>query len=290
MNVSRAAVNEVIALFERASEVNFCAAGRVGNVLEINSAIADDVMLTGDLHGHFKNFERILQIANLAKYPRRHLVLQEVCHGGPEYPDGGCQSHRMLEAVAKLVVDFPERVHFLMGNHELAELSDFPIQKAQRILNLLFRLGIQNCYGDDADEVREAYFPFLRSCPIAIRIEKGILVSHSIPEMTDVRGFDATVFDRMLSPDEYFDRGPLFDLVWGRDYRPENAHAFAHCVNASVLINGHEPCEAGFLAPNEHQVILDCCGDVGAYAILPLDGRTWRQADVLHHVRLLSSG
>ena len=51
-------------------------------------------MVTGDLHGHRRNFNLIRRIAASDNIPERHLVLQEVCHGGPTYPqNGGCMSH-----------------------------------------------------------------------------------------------------------------------------------------------------------------------------------------------------
>jgi hypothetical protein len=66
--------------------------------------------------------------------------------------------------------------------------------------------------------------------------------------------------------------GPVFRLVWGRDYRPENAEAFARLVGARILIHGHEPCLDGFRAPNDRQLILDGQGDRACYVLVPLDG------------------
>ena len=70
---------------------------------------------------------------------------------------------------------------------------------------------------------------------------------------------------------EYFERSGVFQLVWGRDYRQQNAEAFAELVGARVLINGHEPCYEGFAAPNDLQIILDCCGEKAGYLMLPID-------------------
>ena len=151
---------------------------------------ADEVMITGDLHGHRRNFNLIRKIAALDKHPQRHLVLQEVCHGGPLYmQNSGCMSHTLLEDVAILKNKYPDRVHFILGNHELAELTDFPIQKNKQLLNLLFRLGLQQMYGPATEKIREAYLPFLQSCPLAVRMPHGEFISHSIPENCDTQGF-----------------------------------------------------------------------------------------------------
>jgi hypothetical protein len=43
-------------------------------------------------------------------------------------------SHRMLEDVARLKVRYPDRFHFILSNHELAELTEFPIMKSRKLL------------------------------------------------------------------------------------------------------------------------------------------------------------
>ena len=280
-------IESIIAAFQKAAEANLATPGREHHVVTLSAELGDEVMITGDLHGHRRNFNTIRRIADLDNHPRRHLVLQEVCHGGPTYPqNGGCMSHTMLEDVAKLKVKYPDRVHFILGNHELAELTDYPIQKNNQMLNLMFRLGLQQMYGPATEKVREAYIPFLRSCPLAIWLPGGVFISHSVPEQVDLRRFDKSVFSRDIDPLEFYERTAIFDLVWGRDYRAENARAFAELLGARVLINGHEPCAEGFNAPNEHQVILDCCNDRASYAILPLD-RGLSHAEIVKRIKLL---
>jgi len=263
-------IENIISTFGRASEANADTPGRTGQMVTITPEIADNVMITGDLHGHRRNFNAIRKMADLKGNPRRHLVLQEVCHGGMVYPEnGGCMSHTLLEDVAKLKTMFPDRVHFVLGNHELAELTEYPIHKNKQMLNLMFRLGLQQAYGPASEKIREAYRPFLESCPLAIRLPGGVFVSHSIPENCDEQPFDKTILTRPIDSSEYYTGQEIFDLVWGRDYREENARAFAELVDAKVLINGHDPCPAGFKVPNDTQIILDCCDDKASYLILP---------------------
>ena len=265
-------IERVIGTYAQATEACLQTPGRQRNSVHLTPELAEEVMITGDIHGHRRNFNTIRKVAELDKYPRRHLILQEVCHGGPTYPsNGGCMSHVVLEDVAKLKAQHPERVHFILGNHELAELTDYPIQKNKQMLNLMFRLGLQQVYGPATEKVREAYFPFLRSCPLAVWLPGGVLVTHSIPENVDSGPFDNTIFTRQIDPAEYYERSAVFQLVWGRDYRQENADAFARLMTAKVLINGHEPCPEGFNTPNDTQIILDCCSDKACYVILPTD-------------------
>ncbi len=265
-------IEGVIGNFRRAAEANENTPSRGGNVVVLTPEVADDVMITADLHGHRRNFNSIRKLADLERHPRRHLILQEVCHGGPTYPTGGgCMSHGMLEDVARLKATYPDRVHFLLSNHELAELTDYPILKAKKMLNLMFRLGLQEMYGAASEKVREAYNEFIRTCPLAVRLPGGVFVCHSLPERSDARNFDRTIFDRPLEAADLLEHGDVFDLVWGRDYRIENARAFAKLVAANVLIHGHEPCPEGYHLPNELQIILDCCGEPGCYLTVPMN-------------------
>ncbi|MFH1266848.1 MAG: metallophosphoesterase [Planctomycetota bacterium] len=280
-------IERIIATYAKATEANLQTPARREGMVVLTPENADEVMITGDLHGHRRNFNAILKTADLDNHPRRHLVLQEVCHGGPAYPsNGGCMSHTMLEDVAGLKARYPGRVHFILGNHELAELTDYPIQKNKQMLNLFFRLGLQQVYGPATDKVREAYFPFLRSCPLGVRVPGGVFVTHSVPESVDTRSFDHRIFTNPIDSSEYYARTAIFDLVWGRDYRQENARAFAELVGAKVLINGHEPCAEGFSVPNDFQIILDCCGEKACYVVLPTD-RELTQAEIVDRIQKL---
>ena len=283
--------NAVIEQCRRAAEANRACGARRGNVVHLTPENAADVMIVADLHGNRLNFNKLLAIADMANHPRRHLIMQEVCHGGPEYPGetGGCMSHLLLEDCIRLKTEYPERFHFLLSNHELAELGDFPICKSRRMLNVLFRCGINEMYGQAGEKVREAYLEFLASCPLAVRLGTAVFISHSLPDRCDRDPFDTSVFERPLAATDYRSGGPAFKLVWGRDFRAANADAFARQVGAELLIHGHEPCEAGYSAPNKRQVILDGCCSQATYLLVPV-GPKLSQADVIARIRGLHEG
>ena len=269
MVASLQTIESVIAAFGQAAEANRTTPARQGNVVVLSKEVADDVLVAGDLHGNRLHFRRILELADLENRPRRHLVVQEVCHGGPLYPSQqGCMSHLLLEDVARLKIRYPDRVHFLLSNHELAELTDFPISKGGRLLNLLFRLGLKEFFGSAADRVHAAHGDFIRSSPLGVRLSNGVFISHSAPALVDSDGFDVDVLSRELTDADLRQLGAAFDLVWGRDFRPENARAFAELVGADVLIHGHEPCPDGFQVPNRRQIILDGYGPAAAYIVI----------------------
>jgi hypothetical protein len=270
MVASEQTIGRVIDTFRDAAEANRDTPFREGNVVVISSTVADDVLVAADLHGNRLNFNRICQIADLEGRPRRHLVMQEVCHGGPLYPSGaGCMSHLLLEDVAELKVRRPDRFHFILSNHELAELTDFPIAKSKRMLNVLFRCGLREMYGVASERVRQSCLRFVRSCPLAVRLTNRVFICHSAPENVDRGDFDVGVFQRELEQDDLAAGGAAFRLVWGRDFRKKNAAAFARLVDADVLVHGHEPCPDGFNAPNEFQIILDSSDQTASYVVLP---------------------
>lgn len=286
MTVPPLTIEKTIELLREAANANRKTAARQGNVVQLDETNADEVLVAADLHGNRLNYARLIERADLANNPRRHLVMQEVCHGGPTYPNGGCMSHLVLEDVAALKVEHPDRFHFILSNHELAELTDFPIMKASRMLNLAFRTGVQELYGESTERVRQAYLNFLKTCPLAVSLASRVFICHSIPEKLGLEEFDSDIFERPLETSDYAPRGSIFRLVWGRDFSQENADAFAALVDADILLHGHEPCPEGFQVPNSKQIILDCCGDQACYLIVPASGRV-SQAELIQRIERL---
>ena len=243
--------------------------GRCGKLIELRDA--EDLLVAGDMHGHLPNFQHVYQSADLAHHPRRHLVLQEVVHGKFRYPRGGDKSHQLLDLFCALKNQFPARVHLLMGNHELAQGTDHPIIKADEDLNALFIEGVDEAYGRRSAEIYGAYRELFAVLPLAIRTEHRILLCHSLPSARHAEKFS---FDLLRndesSPDDLAAKGWIHSLLWGRGHTSEpNVAAFLEKADCDWLISGHIPCEQGFEAPNDRQIILDCCMSPAAYALFP---------------------
>ena len=271
MCATEAYIDRVVQTMESAADICRHRVGREGNVITVTPAVAGEIMITGDLHGHRANFLKIRDLADLANHPRRRLILQEVTHGGPVYDNGGDQSHQVLEDVAKLITEFPEQVHFLPGNHEMAEVTAYPIMKSGQMLNFLFRLGLEAAYGPASPRVEEAYHAFIKSCPLAVRTPQRIVIVHSTPTGSQVKGFNLSVLHHPLDTRDLTRGGDVFNLLWGRDYSEGTAQEFAQMLEAGVLILGHEPCPEGYQVPNSMEIILDCSKKPACYLMLPLD-------------------
>src|SRR3954470_10745588 len=157
---------KLLSTLRRGTELLRATPGRRGGVITLETAL--DVMVVGDLHGNLPFFRKILDAAALAKNPQRHLVLQELIHGPSQYPDeGGDKSHQLVDLVSALKCQYPDRVHLILGNHELSELTGRPIAKGGVALNALFRQGIDTAYGSSGESVFQAYLGLFAALPLA---------------------------------------------------------------------------------------------------------------------------
>lgn len=248
---------KLLSIIRRAATLFRATPGRKGSVIKPNAI--DDVLVVGDLHGHLDVFARALKLAALDQNPRRHLVLQELIHdpriNPDEEPD---RSHRLVDLVCVLKCQYPDRVHLILGNHELSELTGRPIIKNDVPLNEPFRRGVEASYGSEADAVIAAYHDLFRSLPLMVRTPNRILILHTLPDGPRLDTLDLSILDANTWPPESTARGgAVYALTWGRDVEPATADRFASMVDADLFITGHQPCDEGFQLANHRTLIID---------------------------------
>jgi hypothetical protein len=259
--------------------------GRRGRVVRLEGAA--EVLAVGDLHGNLENFRLLLAKADLARNPARHFVLQELIHGLYRYPAGGDKSHQLLDLVAALKCQYPHQVHFLLGNHELAQATGRRISKGDEDLNQAFREGVATAYGPRAAEVYAAYQQFFAAIPVLLRTDNRIVLSHSLPPASMLDRFDFAALQRDESTEaDLLPGGSVHAVVWGRDTRDDTAARFLAAADADLLITGHIPCDRGFDLPNDRQLVLDSLGTPAAYCLFPTD-RPLTHAELIAHVSTL---
>lgn len=249
----------------------------------VHAADCDELLVAGDLHGHVENFRRLLKRADLSASPRRHLIVQELIHSPFRYPTGGDKSHQLVDLVCALKVQFPRQVHYLLGNHELAQLTARRVMKADEDYNELFERGVRDCYGERGGELYEQYLALFRVIPVAVRTANRTFVSHSLPSAGHLPEFDVEALTREPTLEtDLAPGGSLYSLVWGRDVREETLSAFLKRVDGERLISGHVPCEEGYERPSPAHVILDSQGAAAGYCQLPasrpLEPGEWEQS------------
>jgi hypothetical protein len=276
---------KLLTLLRQATMLSRATPGRIGRLVEL--AGATDVLVAGDLHGHIGNFQQVLKVADLGTHPKRHLVMQELIHGPFRYGDGADKSHQAVDLWAALKCQFPDRVHYLPGNHEMAQWTNRAIAKNEYDLNAGFLDGVRSAYGAKAVEIYAAYLDLFRALPLAVRTPNRVFLSHSLPPATALAKFDAPrLRSADYSDDDLRPGGAAYSLVWGRDTSVANAAEFLKKVDADLLITGHVPCDKGFSVPNDRQVILDTLSSPAAYCLFPAD-RPLTHQELLDCVKLL---
>ncbi len=251
----RLSIDQVVDSFGIATEENLGEPARNQQIVELPGE--GELWIAGDIHDHRRNFERIVQAADLGSHRSRHLILQELIHGDRFDAKGADGSWEILYRAAELKCDFPNQVHFLMANHDLAQIFGEGIMKAGLSVCEAFNSGIRRDFGNRFGLVNASITEFLLSMPLAVRTANGLFACHSLPADQEIDSFDYGVLSRELTGADYLRKtGPVYQLVWGRNITPAATARFAEKVGARLLITGHQPQESGFLVNGEHHLII----------------------------------
>lgn len=217
---------------------------RRGSVLGFGSA--GQLVVTGDMHGNIRNFEKLQKFCDLKRSPGRSVILHELIHADPvSYADSDLSIDLLVRA-ASWKCEFPDNVFFLQSNHELSQYCRHEIMKGGRSVLYHFEAGIRERYGNGAPQVLAAVNDYIASLPLAARTESGIMVCHSLPNASLMHHFDAGVFDRVPTEDDLNPGGSAHALVWGRFQPPDAIEHFAAQLGVEVFIVGHTPQETGY--------------------------------------------
>jgi len=247
--------DEVVETFQAAAEENQMSPMRAQQVVHLPPE--GEFWIAGDLHDHRRNLEKLLYSVDLANNPHRQLILQEVVHGDHWDAGGAEGSWETLAKIADLKCKFPRQVHFLLANHDLAQIHGEGIMKGGQSVCAAFNKGVKRDFGTQAGVAQAAITEFLLSFPLAIRSSNGLFFSHSVPADNEVAGFDYTVFDRGLTGTDYQRKtGPVYQLIWGRRTTPPFVDLFLEKVGAQLIVTGHQPQEMGFARNGERHLII----------------------------------
>lgn len=248
-------VERVVEAFGVGTEENLADPFRRQQLVELPAE--GELWITGDLHDHRRNFDRIVEAADLGANRSRHLILHELIHGDRFDDKGADGSWETLYKAAELKCDFPNQVHFLLANHDLAQIYGEGIMKGGLSVCEAFTAGLKRDFAGGAGVVNASLTEFLLSFPLAIRTANGLFVCHSLPTDQQIPDFDYAVFDRPLAGPDYVRRtGAVYQLVWGRNISPAAAAIFAARVGAKLIVTGHQPQETGFKVNGDQHLII----------------------------------
>ncbi|HSV26550.1 MAG TPA: metallophosphoesterase [Sedimentisphaerales bacterium] len=259
----------VIDLLNKGAEASASDLYRHGNLVRLPGQ--GSIIITGDIHGHRRNLERVISYANLDENPDRHVVLQEIIHGGETDRHGGCLSFEILFEAVSFKVRYPDQVHIIMGNHDTAFMTESEVMKDGREMNYLMRTAMKKRYGDLMQKTDLAIRRYLFSQPLAVKCDNGIWISHSLPDNRTIKAFNPEVFETELRMDDIARGGAAHSLLWGRNQSHAAVDAMAQLVGATVFVTGHQPQECGWnlMHPNmlilssEHNHGVLLCADLG---------------------------
>ncbi len=251
------------------SGVEACNADRFrrGNLIYLPSNV--QLIATGDIHGHRRNFERIVAFADLNNNPNNHVLLQEIIHGGPRDAAGGCLSHKLLFDVVRYKLTFPDRVHIIMGNHDIAFINNSRVMKDGEEMNRLMRLALEKEFQEAGDDIKLAIRQFLFSQPLAVRCENRIWLSHSLPADHFVDKFDRQILDKQLKINDCVKPGSAYLLTWGRNFSQQTLDKMAELFDIDIFILGHQPQTEGWSRAGKNLIIL--ASDHNHGCLLPFD-------------------
>ena len=110
---------------------------------------------------------------------------------------------------------------------------------------------------------------FIRALPLAVKTENGLMCSHSLPSVFDMKSFDTEILDRDLEESDYALRsGSAWQMTWGRKQNPEQLAALAATWGVKVFIAGHAAVPEGAVAAGPQLVLINSDHDRGV--VLPV--------------------
>jgi len=257
----------IIDLLNKAVEANKADKFRQGNLIYLPAN--GSLLVTGDIHGHRRNFERITAFADLANNPDRHILLQEIIHGGPESSRGGCLSYKLLFDVAHYKLSFPDRIHVIMGNHDAAFISNSKVMKDGKEMNQPMLSALEQEFQQNSADVKMAIKQFLLSQPLAVRCDNRIWMSHSLPNDRSVDKFDPQILHRQLKIDDCKKPGSAHLLIWGRNHSQNLLDKMAKLLDVDIFILGHQPQQTGWKQAGKNLIII--ASDHNHGCLLPID-------------------
>lgn len=277
---------KIIELLKKGRQANHADKYRKAGLVSLPAA--GDLILTGDIHGHRRNFQRICAFADLANNPERHVVFQEVIHGGPEDEHGGCLSFELLFDLVRYKLEFPDRVHIVMGNHDTAIINQSEVMKNGKEMNVAMYSALKRQFGESTDDLELALRQFLFSQPLAVRCQNRIWFSHSLPDNRYIDKFDHQIFFRELKINEVVRPNSAYLLTWGRRHSAKTLDKLAELLDVDIFILGHQPQEQGFRKVAENLLII--ASDHNHGVLLPIDlKKDYTIEQLLENIVLLGS-
>jgi len=261
-------IDSAIDALQRATELNLEDPYREGSLLCFPDY--GQVVMTGDLHGNRRNFEKLVRYCQLESTPNRHVILHEMIHAEPTFLGESDRSVEVLLDAAKWKTFFPDQIHFLQSNHELAQLQSHQITKGGRAVTDDFEQGVAEVLQtQQVDKALDMIDTFIASFPLAGRTSNRIFFAHSLPDVYMLDDFDPQCVRQSANQLDLSEGGSVYQLVWGRKHTPELLDMLGKAYDVDYFLIGHQPQEFGYAVLHDRLIILASEHNHGVF--LPID-------------------
>jgi len=257
----------IIDLLKAGAKANHNDTFRQGNLIQMPAE--GTLIVTGDLHGNRRNFERIIKYADLQNSTQRHVLLQEIIHGGPENAEGNCISYKLLFDVVSYKVKFPDQIHIIMSNHDTAFISENEIIKNGKEMNRSIRLALEGEFQENYDDIASAIKEFFLSQPLAVKTPTRIWLSHSLPSDRFADEFETSIFERPLREEDLQKPASAYTLTWGRRHSQRTLDKMAELLDVNIFVLGHQNQPEGWCQAGDNLIILASDHNYGC--LLPIE-------------------
>ncbi len=244
----------IIDLLKKGTAANKSDRFRCGNLILLPRE--GSLLITGDIHGHRRNFEKIITFADLQNNPDRHLIFQEIIHGGPQDNEGDCISYKLLFDAVRYKVEFPNRVHFIMANHDTAFITDSEVMKDGKEMNRSLSSALRREFTEDSTDIELAMCEFFLSQPLGVKCCNKVWLFHSLPNASSVQRFNPAIMEKELEAEDLVKPGSVYLLTWGRRHSKELLDKMSELLDAEIFILGHQQQLNGWSRPEENLIIL----------------------------------
>jgi len=229
----------------QAAKLNLTDPRRKGNVVYLDD-VELEFIVAGDIHGQRQLLAKTIDYASLGSATKRVLLLQELIHGPMDPVSGHDRSIELLLRAARLKVSAGQKLVFVMGNHELAQLTGNEITKQGRGVCKSFAAGVRFCFAQDAEEVLEAMSEFTMSMPLAVRCANGVMLSHSLPDSRRMATAGLEILDRPYQQEDLIRGGPVYEWTWGRTQDDQQTDKLADQLGVNFFVLGHRRIDQGW--------------------------------------------
>lgn len=239
-----------------------------------------------DVHGNFRDFRRLREIFFdlLSNDPRTHwVILGDVVHGPddqsrtdvPELWDYPDESFRIVREIDDLQRRYPDRIHFVMGNHEHAHVGGPATGKfyAHEAARLEARLDF-----DQVNRLAE----FIDRALLVVATACGVTMTHGAPGIAvdGLEELDAIPWHQ--SRCTLRQRQLLWNLLQSRGQPTEATQRFLSSINDELprpqrlLLHGHDSAYRGYFTEGDNQICPSLFGAPAwhrRYTVLDLTAR-----------------